>query len=73
MVSHMRVDRSACMYCGTCVGACPENAITLFETRIEFSDKLCTNCAICTKACPVGAIYKNEAAAKKAKEEKGRK
>jgi len=55
----MKVDRNSCMYCGTCVGTCRENAITLYETRIEFGDK-CTNCGVCVRVCPVGAITKDE-------------
>ena len=52
---YMTVDRRACMWCGACVGVCPQNAITLHETRIEFYDE-CNLCATCTRACPVGAI-----------------
>lgn len=44
------------MYCGACVGTCPDNAIYLHETRIEFSD--CRECGLCVKVCPVGAIDK---------------
>ena len=52
----MSVDRNLCMYCGACVGTCPDNAIFLNETRIEFSD--CRQCLLCLKVCPVGAIDK---------------
>jgi ferredoxin len=52
---YMAVDRRACMWCGACVGICPQNAITLYETRIEFDDE-CNLCKTCVIACPVGAI-----------------
>ena len=52
---HMRVDRRACMWCGACVGICPQNAVTLHETRIEFYDE-CNLCKTCVIGCPVGAI-----------------
>ncbi|HHO57403.1 MAG TPA: 4Fe-4S dicluster domain-containing protein [Thermoplasmatales archaeon] len=51
----IRVDRERCLYCGGCVGICPVNAITLYETRIEISDA-CINCGLCVKFCPVGAL-----------------
>ena len=52
---YLAVDRRACMWCGACVGICTQNAITLFETRIEFFDE-CNLCKTCVTACPVGAI-----------------
>ncbi|HDN95470.1 MAG: ferredoxin [Thermoplasmata archaeon] len=51
----VKVDYDKCLYCGGCVGVCPVNAITLYETRIEISDD-CINCMTCVKFCPVGAI-----------------
>ncbi|PJB21962.1 MAG: ferredoxin [Euryarchaeota archaeon CG_4_9_14_3_um_filter_38_12] len=52
----MKVDKTKCMYCGSCVGTCPENAIFLEETSIVFNDELCIECGLCEKVCPVGAI-----------------
>ena len=54
----MNIERALCMYCGSCVGSCPKNAIFLEETYIIFNDEQCINCGICEKACPVGAIYR---------------
>jgi len=51
------VDRTMCMHCGACVGTCPQNAMFLHETRLEFLEN-CNECGICVKACPVGAIDK---------------
>jgi len=55
----MRVDGTVCMWCGSCVGCCHKNAITLYETRIEFDDN-CNDCGVCILACPVGAITENK-------------
>ena len=51
----MDVDKTMCMHCGTCVGICPQNAMFLHETWIEFLSN-CNECGICLRACPVGAI-----------------
>ncbi|MCK4717522.1 MAG: 4Fe-4S binding protein [Thermoplasmata archaeon] len=51
----MKVDVNLCMHCGACVGLCPQNAIFLDDTRIEFNDD-CVSCGRCRTACPVGAI-----------------
>jgi len=52
----MIVDRNVCMFCGACVGTCNFEAITLWETRVEFDDDKCTSCLTCIRTCPVGAI-----------------
>jgi len=56
MTKKPAIDRTFCMHCGACVGACPENALTLQEVWIEFLPN-CTSCGVCARACPVGAIY----------------
>jgi ferredoxin len=58
----MKVNKDMCMYCGACVGTCPDNAIYLDETRIVFSE--CRQCLLCERVCPVGAIDKDEREAK---------
>ena len=42
------IDRTQCLWCGTCVGVCPNYAITLYETRIEFDDR-CVECGLCVR------------------------
>ena len=56
MTKKPAIDRAFCMHCGACVGACPENAMTLQEVWIEFLPN-CTNCGVCARACPSGAIF----------------
>lgn len=62
----MEVNRLVCMYCGACVGTCPNNAIFLHETRIEFGDE-CNSCGLCYRVCPVGAIEKTDKGEKQGK------
>lgn len=46
-----------CLGYGTCVAACPFNAMTMGENGlpIVFEDK-CTGCGMCVKACPRGIM-----------------
>ncbi|MEW6328712.1 MAG: 4Fe-4S binding protein [Candidatus Micrarchaeota archaeon] len=51
----MRIDASKCLYCGACVGVCPQLALRLREVVVEKNDK-CNECGICARACPNKAI-----------------
>lgn len=44
-----------CLACGTCMEACPTEAIVEGETYKIDSDK-CENCGTCIDTCPTGAI-----------------
>ena len=44
-----------CMLCAGCVGICPVDAITLYETGIYIDEK-CIGCGACIRFCPVGAL-----------------
>lgn len=54
----MNVNKGVCMYCGVCVGLCPQGAVTLFEAQIRFGPA-CNSCGMCVKGCPVGAITRS--------------
>ena len=45
-----------CIKCGTCVEACPENAITLKPDGIITDAELCKLCGKCAEVCPTKAI-----------------
>ena len=45
-----------CIKCGTCVEACPENAITLSAEGIVTDPDLCKMCGKCAEVCPTKAI-----------------
>ena len=45
-----------CIKCGSCVDACPENAITLTSDGIITDPDLCKMCGKCAEVCPTKAI-----------------
>jgi len=50
------VDHRLCLACGVCVGACPQNGITLLKATLSISVETCVGCKRCAAACPVGAL-----------------
>ncbi|MEI6061863.1 MAG: glycyl-radical enzyme activating protein [Bacteroidota bacterium] len=47
---------SKCLLCGSCVEACPENAITLTANGILDNPDVCTLCRKCADICPTRAV-----------------
>jgi len=55
---HPHIDVQACLGCGSCIRACPENGVLeLFEgiARVVHVSR-CVGHGLCADACPVGAI-----------------
>ncbi|WP_424358167.1 4Fe-4S binding protein [Methanocella sp. MCL-LM] len=51
-----KVDKEACVGCGTCVDACPEAAIEMDDEFAKVDEARCNECASCVDACPTQAI-----------------
>ncbi len=51
----IRIDRDICAGCGSCVGSCPNGAISLQDGKAVISDG-CVSCGMCVTACPLDAI-----------------
>ena len=50
-------DRSLCARTGTCVGICPEQAISLDSDYYPVLDETkCTSCGLCGEVCPGGSV-----------------
>lgn len=47
---------SRCIGCGTCVSACPKDALTLTKEGIVTDSTLCDMCGTCAAVCPTKAI-----------------
>lgn len=52
------VNKDACTLCMSCVGACPESALTDNPNlpQLRFIEKNCVQCGLCEKTCPESAI-----------------
>lgn len=52
------VNQDACTLCMSCVGACPESALTDNANlpQLRFLEKNCVQCGLCEKTCPENAI-----------------
>ena len=53
----MKIDKSKCIACGTCIAICPVGAISYDKDNKAVVDKdKCINCGACKASCPVNAI-----------------
>jgi len=52
----MIVNQKLCTGCGSCMGACPNNAILLKEGKALIDQAKCSSCQICAEVCPTGAL-----------------
>jgi ferredoxin len=50
------IDQELCDLCGACVDACPFNALSAHDTRLERNWELCMGCGVCEVKCPIQAI-----------------
>ncbi len=53
----VKVNEDDCTGCGTCVDACPVEAIKLNDDLAHIDPDTCTECEACIEACPLEAIY----------------
>jgi ferredoxin len=50
-----QVDENLCIACGTCVDACPFQALTLADV-VAVDQVRCVGCGVCVPLCPSGAL-----------------
>lgn len=52
----IQININRCDLCGTCVGVCPENVITMTMYNLIIDHQECTQCNKCVWICPVQAL-----------------
>ena len=56
-----KIDKNACVNCGTCAGMCPVGAIRMVDGKYKIDPSKCVGCGMCANICPMNAIKKAEA------------
>ena len=52
----IEVNLERCTGCGSCLDACPAEAISIVEGHAQIDDARCQRCEACVSACPAGAL-----------------
>ncbi|MCD6233881.1 MAG: 4Fe-4S binding protein [Candidatus Marinimicrobia bacterium] len=50
------IDHDLCDLCGTCVGVCPVDCISMSDTTLNIDDDTCIQCNFCIQVCPMEAL-----------------
>ena len=51
-----KVDKEKCVGCEACVGACPVEAISVYDGKADVDAGTCIECGACVGECPSEAI-----------------
>ena len=52
----MKIDKTKCVGCYSCLSSCPQQAITFVDGKCEIDPSKCVNCGTCATLCPMSAI-----------------
>ncbi len=52
----INIIENKCDYCGTCLGVCPVNCISITESDIIIDHKTCIDCDFCVDICPIEVL-----------------
>ncbi|SMP42699.1 4Fe-4S dicluster domain-containing protein [Anoxynatronum buryatiense] len=56
----LKIEGHVCILCGSCVRACPTDAIALEDGRLHYTREDCINCGVCVDVCPQSVIVQKE-------------
>lgn len=51
-----QIEESNCIKCGTCVQACPVDAIKSVSSAIQIMADECVDCQTCARICPTKCV-----------------
>ena len=52
----VKVDLEKCTGCGSCVEACPTEALSMASDKVVVDADACIDCGVCIDECPVDAL-----------------
>lgn len=52
----IKMNFRLCEACGTCIGVCPVDAISMGKATAIIDMHVCIDCEACARVCPVRAI-----------------
>jgi len=52
----LQVDLDKCTGCGSCVDACPSEALSMEDEKVTVDQDACIDCGACVDECPVEAL-----------------
>ncbi|MFC1477430.1 4Fe-4S binding protein [candidate division KSB1 bacterium] len=50
------IDQRKCDLCGTCIGVCPPNCISITNNTLSVGLNDCIFCSFCIDICPLKAL-----------------
>ena len=50
------IDLEKCTGCGSCVDACPSEALSMDDDKVSVDQDACIDCGACVDECPVAAL-----------------
>lgn len=56
----IKIDHELCDLCGTCVGVCPVDCMSMSDTTLEIDEDTCILCKFCIRVCPMEALCEGD-------------
>ncbi|MCP4712318.1 MAG: 4Fe-4S dicluster domain-containing protein [Planctomycetes bacterium] len=56
----VKANLEKCNGCGTCVEACPSEALSLVNEKISVDADACVDCGVCVDECPEEALVMDD-------------
>lgn len=68
----IQFQRETCDFCGTCVGVCPVDVITLEKIDLIIDHEACIDCNFCVEVCPSRSLLQDDPGKRKGSSKQSR-